>query len=113
MIHRDLKPANILVTKTGAKVLDFGIAKMAGGAIATAGATMTVVAATQEGTIIGTPNYMAPEQLEGAPADARSDIFAFGLILYEMLTGRRAFEGKTPASIIAAVLASEPNLLPS
>ena len=110
VIHRDLKPANIMLTKSGAKLLDFGLAKP----VATpASAALTAMATesrplTAEGTIVGTFHYMAPEQLEGKEADARSDIFGFGAVLYEMATGKKAFEGKTTASVIAAVLASEP-----
>ncbi len=110
VIHRDLKPANIMLVKSGAKLLDFGLAK----AVATpASAALTGMATesrplTAEGTIVGTFQYMAPEQLEGKEADARSDIFSFGAVLYEMVTGKKAFEGKTTASVIAAVLASEP-----
>src|SRR5229473_3483342 len=100
--HRDLKPANILVTKAGIKLLDFGLAKL-GPAVKADEATMTM-ALTGKGEILGTILYMSPEQLQGKDADARSDIFAFGLVLYEMLTGKRAFEGATPASIIAAIL---------
>jgi len=110
VIHRDLKPANIMLVKSGAKLLDFGLAKP----LATpASVALTAMATeskplTAEGTIIGTFHYMAPEQLEGKEADARSDIFSFGAVLYEMATGKKAFEGKTTASVIAAVLASEP-----
>src|SRR5580704_4673410 len=86
--HRDLKPANILVTKEGVKLLDFGLAKAVDGWGATGDATRTI-----EGTILGTPSYMAPEQIEGKPCDARSDVFSFDAVLYEMLTGSRAFEG--------------------
>jgi Tol biopolymer transport system component len=111
LVHRDLKPGNVMLTKSGAKLLDFGLARntrspMEPGAM-TASPTMTR-ALTAEGTIVGTFQYMAPEQLEGSEADARSDIFAFGLILYEMATGRRAFDGKTQASVIAAILKDEP-----
>ena len=100
--HRDLKPANILVTKAGIKLLDFGLAKV-GPVIKTDEATMTM-ALTGKGQILGTLLYMSPEQINGEEADARSDIFSFGLILYEMLTGKRAFGGATPASVIAAIL---------
>ncbi|HWC95721.1 MAG TPA: protein kinase [Candidatus Sulfopaludibacter sp.] len=101
IVHRDLKPANILVTKTGLKVLDFGLAKME----AWPAGRETV---TQAGTILGTPHYMSPEQAQGKEVDARSDLFSFGLVFYEMLTGRRAFEADHPASVIAAILEREP-----
>ena len=109
IIHRDLKPANIILTKTGAKLLDFGLAKPATLPISTgSGESTDVPGLTAEGTILGTFQYMAPEQLEGKEADARSDIFAFGAVAYEMLTARKAFEGKTQASVIAAIMHSEP-----
>src|SRR5262245_37151091 len=113
IIHRDLKPGNILVTKAGVKLLDFGLARIeaesAGGGppVGTPGGlTMltTEAALTVQGTTMGTVPYMSPEQLQGRPADARSDIFAFGLVLYEMLTGKRAFDGSSAASIIGAIL---------
>jgi serine/threonine protein kinase len=101
--HRDLKPANIMLTKDGAKVLDFGLAKIAAGTLTSGGSIMQTLTSplTGEGAIIGTLQYMSPEQLEGQEADARSDIFAFGSILYEMVAGRRPFEGKTQAGLIA------------
>jgi eukaryotic-like serine/threonine-protein kinase len=109
IVHRDLKPGNVMLTKTGAKLLDFGLAKM-GGAISDVGASQATMARplTQEGTIVGTFQYMSPEQLEGVEADARSDIFALGCVLYEMATGRRAFQGETRTSLIAAIVSGEP-----
>jgi eukaryotic-like serine/threonine-protein kinase len=101
--HRDLKPANILTTKSGIKVLDFGLAKFEVVQTTASEETMTR-ALTQEGTIVGTLQYMAPEQLQGQPADSRADIFSFGCVLYELLTGKRAFEGASAATIIAAIL---------
>ena len=104
--HRDLKPANILVTKQGIKLLDFGLAKRTT-PLKDTDATLTA-ALTSEGQIVGTLQYMSPEQLQSKDADARSDIFAFGCVLYELLTGKRAFEGQSSASVIAAILEREP-----
>jgi Tol biopolymer transport system component len=111
VVHRDLKPGNVVLTRTGAKLLDFGLARSAGQAASISGSTEMATEArplTTAGTVLGTFQYMAPEQLEGAEADARSDIFALGVVLYEMATGRRAFEGTSRASLIAAILSSEP-----
>ena len=104
--HRDLKPANILVTASGIKLLDFGLALLHRRP-ASADATATIDA-TQAGTILGTAAYMSPEQAEAKPADARSDIFSFGLVLYEMLSGRRAFTGDSAVAIMAAIVRDEP-----
>ena len=109
IVHRDLKPANILLTRQGIKLLDFGLAKRTG-PLTELDAT-EVQGVTQTGQIVGTLQYMSPEQLQGKPADQRSDIFAFGCVLYEMLSGKRAFEGKSSATVIAAILEREPQPL--
>jgi eukaryotic-like serine/threonine-protein kinase len=117
IVHRDLKPGNIMITSSGAKLLDFGLARMAagdGGSEATGIGSLQTLARdpeqplTAEGTVVGTYPYMAPEQVEGAETDARSDIFSLGAVLYEMATGKRAFEGKSAASVMAAVLKEQP-----
>ncbi|MCI0614806.1 serine/threonine protein kinase, partial [bacterium] len=112
IIHRDLKPGNIMLTKSGVKLLDFGLAKLQN----TAAQPIVGVSAlateqrslTAEGTILGTLQYMSPEQLEGRDTDARTDIFSFGAVLYEMATARKAFAGKSQASLIAAILQTDP-----
>jgi len=110
IVHRDLKPGNIMLTTTGAKLLDFGLAKPA--APLTSLATMTVTQAappvTQDGTIVGTFQYMSPEQVEGKEVDGRSDIFSLGAVLYEMVTGKKAFEGKSQLSVASTILEKEP-----
>ena len=122
IIHRDLKPANIMLTKAGAKLMDFGLAKpklsigsQAIGSFTPSTPTMNLAALTsaaspltQKGSIVGTFQYMAPEVLQGAEADGRSDLFSFGCVLYEMITGRRAFEGKSQLSVFSAILEKDP-----
>lgn len=112
IVHRDLKPGNIMLTKSGVKLLDFGLAKLQK-IVEEKSHSVSMLATeareiTKEGTILGTIQYMSPEQLEGKDSDARTDIFAFGAVLYEMATGKHAFEGKSQASLIAAILSSQP-----
>ena len=114
IVHRDLKPGNVMLTKSGAKLLDFGLAKLRAPEVPVSAASELSALPTgdkpltAEGSLVGTFQYMAPEQLEGNEPDARADIFAFGALLYEMVTGQRAFKGKSQASLIAAILAAEP-----
>ncbi len=112
IVHRDLKPGNVMLTKSGVKLLDFGLAKAVARPVQPSPLTSLPTELprnlTQEGTIQGTFQYMSPEQLEGKEADARGDIFSFGEVLFEMATGRKAFEGKSQASLISAIMTSEP-----
>jgi tetratricopeptide (TPR) repeat protein len=112
--HRDLKPENIMVTRDGrAKILDFGLAKVAQSPIGADAATRTQTTHTQEGVVMGTVGYMSPEQVRGQAADPRSDIFSFGLVLYEMLSGRRAFSGVSSIDVMSAILKEDPADLPN
>jgi serine/threonine protein kinase len=109
IIHRDLKPANIIITEDGRiKLLDFGLAKLVELSM---DAAETATLCTVSGAIVGTAAYMSPEQAEGRELDARSDIFSFGLVLYEMLCGQRAFRGDSWISTLAAILHDEPRTL--
>jgi len=113
IFHRDLKPGNIMLTASGAKLLDFGLAKFRAPAGVAGAATLSMLPTqaeglTQKGTILGTFQYMSPEQIEGKDTDGRADIFAFGAVLYEMATGKKAFEGKSHAGVMAAILEREP-----
>ncbi|HEX8027458.1 MAG TPA: protein kinase [Vicinamibacterales bacterium] len=113
IVHRDLKPGNILLTKSGVKVLDFGLAKITSGPDVDSSSIVETQAAslTAEGTVLGTLPYMSPEQVEGRDADARSDIFAFGVVLYELIAGTRPFTGQTQANLVASILKEDPRPL--
>jgi serine/threonine-protein kinase len=113
VVHRDLKPANVMISKSGVKLLDFGLARVGGGdRLAEAGAGVATVSAvsalTGDGTLMGTLPYMAPEQLEGRAADERTDIFALGVVLFEMTTGKRPFDGANQASLVTSIMSAEP-----
>jgi len=111
IVHRDLKPGNIMLAKSGAKLMDFGLARAAGLAAAAGSLTQSPTMTrplTAEGSIVGTFQYMAPEQLDGGEADARADLWALGAVLYEMATGQKAFTGHSQASLIASILKEEP-----
>src|SRR5262245_57332842 len=108
IIHRDIKPANIFMTARGPKILDFGLAKTAAGSNSDAATRAADAMVTEVGTAIGTPAYMSPEQLRGEPLDRRTDLFSFGLVLYEMATAAPAFAGRTAAAISGAILHEQP-----
>ena len=119
IVHRDLKPGNVMITKSGVKLLDFGLAKFQAGAAGVSTSSDSRLATemqasrplTERGTVLGTFQYMAPEQLEGKEADARSDLFAFGAVLYEMATGKKAFTGSSQASLIGSILRDDPTAI--
>ena len=117
IVHRDLKPGNVMITRTGAKLLDFGLARSGNGKavepLSSLNTNTIDAPLTEQGTILGTFQYMAPEQLEGQAADARTDIFALGTVLYEMATARKAFEGRSRTSLIAAIVSSQPPTISS
>jgi Tol biopolymer transport system component len=120
IVHRDLKPGNVMLTKSGVKLLDFGLAKLAAAPVSDVSEATSLPTALQQsqplttrGTILGTFQYMAPEQLEGGEAGPRSDIFSFGCVLYEMLTGQKAFSGKSQASLIGSIMNSDPTPISS
>ena len=108
IVHRDLKPANVMLADSGVKLLDFGIAKLLDGFDGADAAAAPTASLTAEQTVVGTLQYMSPEQLEGRPVDPRTDVFSLGVTLYEILTGRRAFQGTSPASLSAAILTADP-----
>lgn len=110
IVHRDLKPGNVMLTRSGARLLDFGLARDLPG---TTGGDATRTSLTTQGTLLGTLHYMAPEQLEGREADTRSDVFAFGALLFEMVTGLRAFDAESPARVMSAILRDEPTRVSS
>jgi serine/threonine protein kinase len=115
LVHRDLKPSNVMLTASGAKLLDFGLAQSPVAEVTPLNSTVSLPSErlTAEGSILGTFQYMAPEQLEGKETDARTDIFAFGTLLYEMATARKAFDGDSQASVIASILKDDPPAIAS